>query len=102
MSPCIKEDNSTAKGRWCSKRGVWTQDDSDFRHLPELLLCIGTHGEEMLPVPFSSSFPRSRDSNSHWIKAASRSSKGWLDGVCAIDACSFGNTLCFSDYDKCP
>lgn len=101
MSSCIKED-STAKGRQCRKCGVWMQDDVGFRHLQDLLFCIGAHGEEMLPVPLSSSFHHSCDTNCPWVKPASRISKGWLDCVCTIDACSVGNTLYFSHYDKCP
>lgn len=74
MSSCIKEGN-TAKGRQCSKYGAWMQNESGFKHVQELLLCIGVHGGEMAPVPFSSSLHRSRDSSCPRIKPASRISK---------------------------
>lgn len=81
MSSCMKEEASTANGGQCGKHGIWMQDDSDFRHRQELLLCTGARGEEMLPVPFSSSLHRSCDSNCPWVKPASRISKGWPDCV---------------------
>lgn len=79
-----KADSAVSVGFWCKM--------SAFRHLQELLLCIGAHGEEMLLVPLSSPLHRSRDSNGPQMKPASRI---WLGWVCATDVCTFGNTLFF-------